>query len=186
MKKSYRYRYRRVYPKQKWAINTVQLGFNTPAASSNTFAVQCNTVIENPSRNGNSGQSVSAASSILKCAHIKVKGVINSGMIAGQSVLIALMYFPEGISPAVSTATSMDFIGGSMFFSHPEWIMGWTRMDYSNVSQKNEFSITSRLKRNLNPGDTIRFVVYNINTNSSENTTLVYVTATSSYCCRAN
>lgn len=184
MKKSYRYRRLR-YTKQKWAINTVQLGFNIPAANSNLFSIQSSTIIENPSRNGNAGQSVSAASSILKCAHLKVKGVINTGMIQGQSVLIALMYFPEGINPNAN-GVSTDLIGGSMFFSHPEWIMGWTRMDYSNVSQKNEFSITSRLKRNLNPGDTIRFVVYNINTNNSENTTQVYITATSSYCCRAN
>ena len=184
MKKSYRYRRLR-YTKQKWAINTVQIGFDIPATAVNGFNIYSSLMIENPTRNNGSGQSISAASSILKCAHIKVKGVINTAMIPGQSVLIALMYCPEGVNPNITGGTSTN-IGTSIFFSHPEWIMGWTRMDYSNDAQKNEFSITSRLKRNLNPGDSIRFLAYSINTSNNTTAPILYITATSSYCCRAN
>lgn len=183
MKKSYRYKRLRYY-KQKWSINTVQLTFSVPAASSSTFCVSSAAISENPSRNSVSGQSVSTASSILKCAHIKVKGVFNSGMIQGQSVLMALMYCPEGINPNI-TGASLNDIGSSIFYTHPEWIIGWTRMDYSDAAQRNEFSLTSRLKRNLNPGDSIRLVVYNIN-NSTGTASVVTLAATSSYCCRSN
>lgn len=185
MKKSYRYRYKRIYPKQKWAINTIQNDFSVGVASSNNFSISGSTLIENPSRNNTSGQSVNSASSILKCAHIKVKGVITSGMLASQSILISLMYCPEGITPFLNNA-SLDTIGSTIFYSHPEWIIAWTRMDYSNAAQKNEFYLTSRLKRNLNPGDTIRLIVYNTFTGDSATTAIVKINATSSYCCRAN
>jgi hypothetical protein len=185
MKKSYRYRRLRTYPKQKWAINAVQVGFNAPVVAAACFSVQSTSIVENPARNSVSGAAVSTASSILKCAHIKVKGVFNAGMIAGQSALLALMYCPEGINPNLAS-TSTDNIGSSIFFAHPEWVMSWTRMDYSDVAQKNEFSITSRLKRNLNPGDSVKLVVYNINTSNSGNASAVYLTATVSYCCRSN
>lgn len=184
MRKPYRYRRIRTYPKQKWSINTVQLGFNAPAVNAASFSVQSASVIENPSRNTTSGQAVSTASAILKCAHIKVKGVFNAGMLAGQSALIALMYCPEGISPNLNN-TSTDGLGNTIFYLHPEWLMGWTRMDYSDAAQKNEFTLSSRLKRNLNPGDSVKLVVYNINTSNSA-ASAVYITATSSYCCRTN
>lgn len=185
MKRTYRYRRLRTYPKQKWSINTVQLGFNAPLVAASSFSVQSGSVVENPSRNGVSGAAVNTPSSILKCSHIKLKGVFNAGMIAGQSALLMLMYCPEGINPNLAN-TSTDNIGSSIFFAHPEWVMAWNRMDYSDAGQKNEFSLTSRLKRNLNPGDSIRFIVYNINTTNTGNVSPIYVTATASYCCRAN
>lgn len=185
MKKSYRYRTRRVYPKQKWAINAVQYNFATPAPAASNFTIQSSPLIENPARNTVSGSSVSTASSILKCAHIKIKGVLPLGMIQGQNALITLMYCPEGVNPNLAS-TSLDNIGSTIFYSHPEWIMAWTRMDYASFSQKNEFSLTTRLKRNLNPGDTIRLIVYNINTSTENNASNINLSATASYCCRNN
>lgn len=179
------YRTRRVYPKQKWAINVNQHNFGVPAAAASSFSIQGNMLIQNPARNGAAGQTVSAAAQILKCAHVKIKGVVDSGMIQAQSVLLALMYCPEGVTPDLGS-TALDNMGNTIFYSHPEWVMAWTRMDYSNAAQKNEFSLSSRIKRNLNPGDTIRLVVYNINTNTGTVTAQVHLSATASYCCRAN
>lgn len=184
MKKSYRYRRLR-YPKQKWSINTVQYNFNVTAPAANNFTISSAVVAANPSRNNEFGYSVSTASSILKCAHIKIKGVLNTGMIQGQNTLITLMYCPEGFNPNAASA-SLDNIGNTIFYSHPEWIMAWTRMDYSDISQRNEFSITSRLKRNLNPGDSIRLIIYNINTTATGTSSAFSLSATGSYCCRSN
>ena len=183
MKKSYRYKRLRYY-KQKWAINTVQLNFNAPMTASASFSIDSSVLIENPSRNNSSAQSVNTASSILKCSHIKIKGVFTTGMSLGQSALLALMYCPEGVTPSL-TSTSTNSLGNSIFFTHPEWVMSWVRMDFADSSQKNEFYLTSGLKRNLNPGDSIRLILYNIN-NTDTSHGLVQISATASYCCRAN
>ena len=179
------YRSRRTYPKQKWAINVNQHNFSVPIAGAQCYSIQGNLLIENPARNTTAGATVNTASSILKCAHVKIKGVVDSGMLNGQSILIALMYIPEGITPDAAS-TALDYMGNTIFYAHPEWILAWTRMDYSNAAQRNEFSLSSRLKRNLNPGDTVRLVVYNINTNTGGATAVVHLTGTASYCVRAN
>lgn len=178
------YRSRRTFPKPKWSINT-----NTYVGSAGATNAQCITIadiplIENPSRNNAAGNPANASAQILKAARIKIKGVILSGMAAGQTCLAAIMYIPENIT-ATAVNTAMGNQGNTIFYCHPEWLMGWTRMDYTNAAQRNEFSITSRLKRNLNPGDKISLVVYNIN-NTAGGVAAIDVATTCSYCVRAN
>lgn len=179
------YRSRRVYPKPKWAICTNQMSFSVTAATATSFTVSSSTIISNPSRNDASGGSVNTASQILKAGRVKFKGVILTGMSAYQSALFSIMYIPEGINPS-SVTTPLSSLGSSIFYTHPEWIMGWTRIDYTNAAQKNEVSITSRLKRNLNPGDKIMLIVYNFNNASSGSAQTIDITGTCSYCVRSN
>lgn len=179
------YRSRRVYPKQKWAICTNSQLISIPAAPSQGYSINSNYIIQNPSRNDASAGSVNTPAQILKSGRFKIKGVVSSGMNAKQSVLIAIMYIPEAITPDVQ-AGALNQMGGSIFYSHPEWVIGWTRMDYTNAAQRNEFSITSKLKRNLNPGDSIRLIVYNVNIDQANAAPAVVVNGTCSYCVRSN
>lgn len=76
--------------------------------------------------------------------------------------------------------------GQTIFYSHPEWLMAWTRMDFTNAAQKNEFSLTTSLKRNLQPGDRIVLVGYNINNTGGAAVGQVVLATTASYCIRNN
>lgn len=179
------YRSRRIYPKQKWSINTNQVIVLTGATNVNSYSVASSNIILNPSRTGNTGDSLNVASQILKTARVKFKGIISSAMNAFQSTLIAIMYIPEGINPAIANDNNAN-IGSSIFYTHPEWIISWTRVDYTNAAQKNEISMTSKLKRNLNPGDSIRLIVYNFNNAAQGQVPSVDVVGTCSYCVRSN
>lgn len=179
------YRSRRVYPKQKWAISTNSQLFTVPGANAQGYSANSNYIVQNPSRNDASGGSVNTPAQILKAGRIKIKGVISTGMNANQSLIIAIMYIPEAITPDVNNSPIAQ-IGSSIFYSHPEWIMAWTRMDYTNAAQKNEFSMSSKLKRNLNPGDSIRLIAFNVNIDQAAAAPAVVINGTSSYCVRSN
>ena len=131
-------------------------------------AVSCTQldVITNPSRTRSTGDANNVSAAILKAGRIRFKGVISSSMTAGQSALIFLAYLPELITASFTDRNYAE-IGSTLFYSHPEWIMAWTRVDYTNAAQRNEVSLYSRLKRNLNPGDKLSLCVMNINPTST-------------------
>lgn len=160
------YRSRRTIPKQKWSINLTNVTSATPAVGGSEFSVSQYALINNPSRTDTSGTANFASAAILKVGRFRFKGVLSSAMSVGQSCIVALMYLPELIT-ASQGATATTNIGTTAFYCHPEWILAWTRVDYTNAAQRNEVSLYSRLKRNLNPGDKIALVVMNINYGSS-------------------
>ena len=143
-RKTYYRPYRRTYgSKAHWASNLRQglLGQNGDVLCEN--AVQ--------------SQSVTPTPVILKCGNFKVQGdiTVNVSNAGSVSVNVFLLYCPEGIS------TSMSGLEAAIQ-QHPEWIMGWTSVDTpasgTGVAAGNRWSISSRLKRNLNSGD--RIVIY--------------------------
>lgn len=178
------YRSKRVYPKQKWSINLSNVASTVPAANANTYSIQQINVIDNPSRTDAAGAAIFASSAILKTSRIKFKGVISSAMQAGQSAIVALMYLPELIT-VTGTSVAINQIGSTAFYCHPEWIMAWNRIDFTNAAQRNEINLTTKLKRNLNPGDKIALIVMNIN---YANTTgaAVDIAGTCQYVCKNN
>lgn len=182
-----RHYYRRtVRPKQKWAINMVDClvsATTTVSLDAGHAAVFKSTVCKNSTRIENSGAAVVSSAQILKTGMFKFKGVIPN-VAANVNYLIYICYVPEGY-PLENNLRNND--GDDLFYRHPEWVIAWTRKDYTSIEQSNEVTLTSRLKRNLNTGDEIqvRIIFYSpssINLNSG--TPLLRGTA--SYCCRAN
>lgn len=182
------YRSRRVYPKQKWLPVNNELGMDgrdsLPGAG---YVITTLPITQNSSRNIDDGGGNVSNATIIKIGRVRIKGVIMASTTTGigMSYIIGIAYIPEGY--AISQApVGITSLGTSFFYKHPEWIMCWTRMDYSNAGQGNEFSLSSRLKRNLNTGDQI--VVFRIAVNSNEATPLPVsaIRATISYVCRAN
>lgn len=178
------YRSRRTYPKQKWSINLANVASTVPAVQAQTFSVQQVNVVDNPSRTDTAGSAVFASSAILKVSRIRFKGMISSAMQAGQSCIVALMYLPELVS-ASGTSLAINSIGNSAFYCHPEWILAWTRLDYTNAAQRNEISLYSRLRRNLNPGDKIALVVLNVNYAATAGAAMD-ISGTTQYVCKNN
>lgn len=184
-----RYYYRRVVrPKQKWAINNVDVRISTSDISigSNSNAIYYQSVVTNGTRvqtgTGNAATSVISSAQILKTGRFKFKGCLPN-VINVVSYTVFIAYIPEGYT--IDQGPNSD---QNIFYQHPEWIIGWTRKDYTNNAQSNEISVTSRLKRNLNTGDNIIVCVMMSNATA----TLQAMTAgpilqgVLSYCCRAN
>lgn len=181
------YRVKRVYPKQKWLPVNNEVGMNgIESMTESAYLTTILPITENPSRNiADGGGNVSSAT-IIKVGRVRIKGVLLSNTTGiGMSYIIGVAYVPEGYNIS-QTSAPIGNLGDSFFYKHPEWIMCWTRIDYSNASQQNEFSLSSILKRNLNTGD--RIIVFRIAVNSTTNTVLPVsgIRATISYVCRTN
>lgn len=186
------YRSRRTIPKQKWLLNmcNVSVYSNTTQTTSisggqsylYTMDIISNTT--NTTQTTNTNTISSSNSTILKTGRWKCKGIIVSGFEA-LNYMVGIMYIPEGYT----ITSSGIFESGSVMYKHPEWVLCWKRFDYSNAGQSNDFSLTSRLKRNLNSGD--RIVMFLLANNASgsavninANTSLLKATVT--YVCRTN
>lgn len=181
-----RYYYRSRRTKQKWSYTTVELN-NEVAEMQTLRAIEFGmNVIVNPT-----STNLTSAVPIIKTGRFRVKGMVVpiSGQLpfpVASSFIIALMYIPEGTTFQSSAGTSIDNLTSFVFYKHPEWVMGWTRFDFTNAAQRNEFSITSRLKRNLNRGDSIQLVCITANRNTTTVVPQSRFMATVSYVCRTN
>lgn len=95
---------------------------------------------------------------ILKVGNFKIQGDLTyhfnlEGSSVAPRVTVVVFYLPQGIEPGASTANGI-------LTSHPEWILAWKQLDCSGSATPgtvygNSFSMSSRLKRNLNSGDRV-------------------------------
>lgn len=150
MARYYRRRYTRVVkPKIKWATNLVDITGN--ATSSANKVVFTTTVCVN------SAQSGTPTPVIVKTGNFKLQCdayfTLSQPSVVEFSVYI--MYVPEGSS-------ILGYDGAREFVEkHPEWILAWkySTFDYvSGTSNVETIRVSSRLKRNLNSGDSIKLI----------------------------
>lgn len=132
-------------PRKKWASN-MQIG--SLATGTETAKV----LVEN------SVQTATPTPIIVKVGNIKLQGDVyiqnaSGSVILNPSFVVMVFYLPEGITLNGATANSVAS-------QHPEWIMAWkmidtTQMNASATMASPSFSVSSRLKRNLNSGDRV-------------------------------
>lgn len=165
MPRRYYRRTRTVRPKKKWATNINRLiGQQTAVVrvlpkdqAEYTHYLYSSALVTN------SATTSIPTPTILKCGNFKLKGdlrlaySLGSG---GSTVSVAgcvayIVYVPEGYD-----------VNAQIVYQHPEWIMAWTPVDMNlvpnNVSSSQDvqkFSISSRLKRNLNSGDRVMLMM---------------------------
>lgn len=181
-----RRRYYRVKTtRPRWSYNTHETFISGATVPNSGFSVVGQSIVTNTPVDG-----ATVASPVIKTGRFRVRGVINStnensAFIPQSTMIVALMFVPQGIVYE-QIAQNIDILNGSIFYAHPEWIMGWTRYDYDNPGQRNEFSITSRLKRNLNRGDSIHLVCIVTNRVGASPSGGFRLQATTSYVCRTN
>lgn len=181
------YRVKKVYPKQKWlpVNNEVNIASDSNLGYGG-FKVTVQPITENPSRNTANGEGNVSSASILKCGRFRFKGIIDSlNTTSDVNYIIGISYIPEGYI-INQNSTSVDSLGETFFYRHPEWILAWTRMDYANDSQNNEIRLFSKLKRNLNSGDQIVVFRIAINRSTSSSLSVSAIRGTVSYVCRSN
>lgn len=154
-------RYRRTIiraPKKKWATNIVDITSNGATYDSeNTFHYA--TILAQ-----NKSESTSPTPVIIKTGNFKAQfdlliNVSSSGMVAATAYII---FLPEGyFDPSITPDSPM---WGRMIYNHPEWIMVWRQLDFGNANAAGSVDtsvvrMSSRMKRNLNSGDKIYFVI---------------------------
>lgn len=188
-----RYYYRRVVrPKQKWAINNVSCFINSDTTAAENIGANGYFRFQNVVINGvgNTAAPVSTpAPTILKTGRFRLKGTLGVVFPETYSVTLFIAFVPQGYELKTGVLSSPgDTYPNNVFYHHPEWVIGWTRKDYSSTSQSNEISITSRLKRNLNSGDRIIVGYLAVSYSSSQTigSNLLLFSGNLSYCCRAN
>lgn len=157
----YSKRTRVVRPRKKWATNFATVG-QPVAATMQLTAGQVHTESYSNVLVQNTSQSSNPTPVIVKAGNFKIKGDMklsvrrtqggDMGVPSMTSCVIYIMYVPEGL-----TATA------ALITNHPEWIMAWSPVDInmnditatSNTQNVNKFSFSSRMKRNLNSGDSV-------------------------------
>lgn len=152
MPRYYRRRYTKVVrPKKKWGSNIYNFNMNT--AGNATLQGATVTLVQN------SLSSTTPTPVIIKAGNFKVQGDAFFVTSAATQVELSIyvVYLPEGINP--SNAAEYQ----ALITAHPEWILAWkfvsaNRVTQSATDQSMTFSLTSRLKRNLNSGDKIALV----------------------------
>lgn len=158
-----RRRWYRRYPrvvaaKKKWATNIIQ-----SSVTLSGVAEIC--------KNSVQSASVSPTPVILKCGNFRVQGDVLFAVTDISSnrpinLNFFLIFCPEGV------AANNSLIG-----NHPEWIIGWKSIDVgiANTNQNAQggtsFSLTTRLKRNLNSGDRIIGILQTTDTGIAANCT---------------
>lgn len=152
-----------VRPKKKWASNMSQfVGAQTSTVNvapsgtspSTHFYITNDLVV-------NKAQAGSPTPVILKCGNFKLKGDMKitlgtntaSGTAQFAGCIAYIIYVPEGVEASYTLTQT-----------HPEWIMAWSPINIdvsyvqagsSNIQNVEKFSMSSRLKRNLNSGDKV-------------------------------
>lgn len=168
MARYYRRRYTRVVkPKKKWASNLKSVYLDS-ADTDNPITLSATSGFALPLAVNSLG-TASPTPVILKVGNFKCNfdfSVQYSSLAstANTVVLAFIMYLPEGLGLASNQSAQAAFEQyAGIVDKHPEWILAWKQLG-SEISQANiqnyeRVSFSSRLKRNLNSGDTIALIV---------------------------
>ena len=154
MPRYYRRRYTRVVrPKKKWASNITPMYHTFAPLTSPQFYDSLPLVT-------NSTQITTPTPTVIKTGNFKVQMDFTYILNGGASVEISafIMYIPEGTEPTSYSSAK------ALVEKHPEWVMGWkyASLDYAapNVQSGTEtMNFSTRLKRNLNSGDSVSLVL---------------------------
>lgn len=169
----YRRSARVVVPKKKWATNmksgTMTKNTTNPLEHMEEVLVSNSTQVSTPTP------------VIVKTGNFKVQGdcylyVTGTNINSATQLIMYVVYLPEVVVNQANPATAIQ--------DHPEWIMGWKVVDLNLANatntQSTSFSFSSRLKRNLNSGDTVALVALLRNGNT-QNTVTYSVNYTCQY-----
>lgn len=155
-----RYYRRRTYtrvvrPKKKWGSNMIGIDMTVanPSGSTSDSGYFASTLAANKT------ESNAPTPVVVKTGNFKLQADLysfnQSGSVSGRpEVKCFIVFVPQGMEPTTYTAAA------GIINNHPEWIMAWKVVDTGAVGLNatvdfNRFAMSSRLKRNLNSGDSI-------------------------------
>lgn len=156
MARYYRRRYTKVVrPKKRWATNMYNFSGAILYGSNNTIAYSKQLVENNT-------EGSSPAPVMIKAGNFKAQfdTVLTVGASGDVSARAYIVYVPQGYT--IPTDASMFLTISNIVGQHPEWILVWRQLDFGNANAAGSVDtsvvrMSSRLKRNLNTGDSIYF-----------------------------
>lgn len=169
----YRRPVRVVAAKKKWATNFKYGHVEQPITSAAAEGYQLLVA--------NSLQTSLPTPVIIKTGNFKVQGdcaISISGSsgygYSGMMITLYVMYLPEALVSQQAEGTN---VMSRAVEDHPEWIMAWKVIDTNLLTSTNitsnsvGFSFSSRLKRNLNSGDSVALITIIKNAGSGTGST---------------
>lgn len=156
----YRRRYRTIVraPKKKWASNMIGIDMTITNSEQVIAAGYDKVVIAS-----NKTESTTPTPVVVKTGNFKVQGDMyytggSTQVIGHPSAILYIVFVPEGMEPQTGPA-AVAIVG-----NHPEWILTWRLLESNYVGgagivDTNRFTLSSRLKRNLNSGDAVYAIV---------------------------
>lgn len=141
---------RAVYrPKKRWASHLFHFGATTQSDYLNVKLAE------------NSESTQVPTATIIKTGNFKVNiGLTlnrSQSLRAGYNVTVAIMYIPEGVQ--VNSGSAIE----EMMMKHPEWVLACKYKTFQPIDEEETMTtnleVSSRLKRNLNSGDTVNILV---------------------------
>lgn len=141
------YRVRRVYPKQKFSSLMKQTNTTQTLTSGQTTQFAANDLVVNGT------ESSTPTPTIIKFARVKMTGTVSTSVATSEigklfAVRLFIVYCPQ----------EYTYDSYSKITAHPEYIIASRDLPMNPV-QRNTFTLSSRLKRNLNSGDKIQYVI---------------------------
>lgn len=158
--------YRKNYPRKKWASNIGNSEVTLTVPSNSTYAAGAAFAL-------NPAQSPSTVSNsfVVKNVKLSVEAVGIGGSVFSNlnQLIAAIMYVPQGyvVSPSILN-------------EHPEWLMAVKYLgeglnsDDSTSPKFKPFTVSTRLSRRLQTGDSIQLVLFAQNTSTSQNTSVTF------------
>lgn len=154
-------RYRRTIvraPRKKWASNYVSVDSDTVTyGADGTFAYSKNLA-------SNGTELIPPTPTVIKTGNFKSQFDLTINVAIGSivSAQAFIVFIPEGYFQGVSPITTTMWTNAVI--KHPEWLMMWRQLDFGAVGAAGSVDtsvvkMSSRLKRNLNSGDQIYFLI---------------------------
>lgn len=151
------YRSRRtvvVRPKKKWGSNIVDIELTANNATSGSVSAFSRIQLAQ-----NKIEATTPTPVIIKTGNFKLQadtffGGTSSSGVSQTSATLYIVFVPQGVEPQTYAAAE------ALIQNHPEWIMAWRVLEggFTNPSgqyDSTRFTLSSRLKRNLNSGDSV-------------------------------
>lgn len=150
MARYYKYKryYKPVYPRKRWASNIGNLSTRITFSQGQTTSIGATDLCTN------SAQTSTPTPVLLKFGRCKVKIDVNPITVSKESAntisLVAYLTFvPQGYD------LGQPNVAYNLIKNHPEYIMGWQQI---SLDSPGTMTISSKLKRNLNSGDSIYII----------------------------
>lgn len=157
--------YRRIYPRKRWASNignfTSRILFQQGDLTKCGATQICTNAL----------QTANPTPVLLKFGRCKIKVdvqplVIPTTTVNSISLVAYLTFIPQGVNMNDSQ------IVYDLIKNHPEYIMAWQQISLDSPSS---MTISSKLKRNLNSGDSIYVIfISGINNEHPQTETIIY------------
>jgi len=159
MPRSSKYRYKRIVPAKKWSYTTGQQYFSLNGCGTERWSATSAPLVRVPPRISSTATPVAAGLTDFTVKDIECHISLNNITYNAVFITFAIVYTPENFVVNYENVAFQEIDDRAIFYTHPEWVLGYRTIQFDNTAQQNEWVVRSRIKKRLNAGDNIQLVV---------------------------